>query len=547
MRIHTGEEKEQVEMKKRVLAILAYFVVGFIGAAAYPPVSGNWPLIAIAAQSLWFSYMLFMIEDAKSAKAAFIRAWGLGVLKYSISLSWILYVFQFWGEQVESFGPFVFLGLCIFLALFIGVVGATTHKAPTPKRYIAFAIIFTLVEWSRNWAFSGFPWNPASLVWSGWAVMYQTVSLFGTFGLTFVTVLTLTTPYLVYRQGKKFLKSRMCHAIAAVFFSTLAFGIYNVRRVEKLAGSSGFTVRLVNANFQQAQRGRVFDDIIEYIRLSRRRGWWDIDLFVWPESAIPKRFEVGGDIESILAGINNEKSHLVAGDDRIESLSDVEFNIYNSMVFINNGGVVEIYDKRQLVPFGEYMPGFMRILPYFEKFVAGPKDFSRGQRGMKVALGGGMVAYPLVCYEIVFPGLRLGRDVDFILNILNEEWFGELEKHQSLDISRLRAVEEGMSVVRVANLGFSAVISPTGRLVMGEKVFEDSRRGRADLLVDAAVLDVEVPNRVDPTLFSVTGNYPLVMLLSFWLLWIFWPTSAPDRGIKEGKGKKMKKRMLTKK
>jgi apolipoprotein N-acyltransferase len=133
---------------------------------------------------------------------------------------------------------------------------------------------------------------------------------------------------------------------------------------------------------------------------------------------------------------------------------------------------------------------------------------------------------PLICYEIIFPGLGLGEEVDFILNALNEEWFTSLEKYQSLDMSRLRAVEEGVPVVRVANMSISAVISPSGRLVTGDKIFPDGRSEKAYMLAEKAVLDVEVPKRIGRTLFSKTGNWLVVGLFILGLVWVFWPAGG---------------------
>ena len=506
----------------RIFRIFAYVLAGIAGAFAYPPVSSFRPWIAVAAQSLWLSYMLAQIDGADSRRRAFMRAWGLVSLANLISLSWITNAFQFAEKYIEAIGPLAFILFCVFWASFSGFVGAGTYMAPQKKRYIAFAVIFSLVEWCRNWIFSGFPWNPASLVWSGVPEMYQVSSLIGTFGLTFITVFLLAAPYLAYKEGGKFLGGRTFRAILAVAAANLAFGAYNIKRVERIATGSGFKVRLVGANIRQSFRRRDFSDIVEYIKLSRLKGWGDADLIVWPETAVHERIYPGDDMTKLLAGVNNGRSHLVAGYDRIDAITIGQYDIYNSMAFINSDDIADIYDKRKLVPFGEYMPPFMKVIPFVKKFTAGPKDFSAGREDKRIALGQ-MVAVPLICYEIIFPGLRLGEDADFILNVLNEEWFTGLEKFQSLDMSRMRAVEEGVPVVRAANMGISAVISPSGRLVTGDKVFADGSGERADALMEKAVLDVEVPKRIGRTLFSITGNWLVVGLLIAGMLWVFWP------------------------
>ncbi|MDR1477141.1 MAG: apolipoprotein N-acyltransferase [Rickettsiales bacterium] len=512
-----------MQKTKKALRILGCTLAGFAGGLAYPPFSTRWPWLAVAAQSLWLSTMLWLIFDSKSARQAFWRSWGLGTLASLFSLSWLLQAFHFVNRFIETIGPYAFIMFCMFLSLFVGAIGAATFKAPKEKRYVAFAFVFATVEWIKSWVFlDGFPWNPASLVWSDVPAMYQSLSLFGTFGLTFLTVFLLSFPYLAATEGKRAFRSRTAVAALSLLILNSAFGLCRLSYLKSNSEKTGFKARLVNAAIRQSYRRRGFEDVMEYMRMSRYKGWENIDLFVWPENAVFEPFDKGDWMESALADVNNGKSWLVTGHDRMHVFAFMRYNLYNSMSFISKDGIAAVYDKVKLVPFGEYLPSVIRLIPGVTKFVAGPQDFSHGA-GNKIVRLGGFGVYPLVCYEIIFPGMRLTEEVDFIVNGANEEWFSRFQQDQSLGLVRYRAVEEGVPVIRVTNMSLSAVVDPSGALAEGEKTFPDGRTEMSELLSEKAVMDVDLPKRIGRTIFSRTGNRLVVPFLLIGLLFVYGP------------------------
>ena len=163
-----------------------------------------------------------------------------------------------------------------------------------------------------------------------------------------------------------------------------------------------------------------------------------------------------------------------------------------------------------MVPFGEYIP-FKNLIP-FQKMVEGMIDFSSGEREVIFDIGG-LKIYPVICYEAIFSGLKIPQEVDFIVNISNDKWFAGIGKVQHFDIVKFRAVEEGVPVVRVANDGISAVISPLGSLIK-------SIDGR-EFLNESGIVDVELVKRISRPFFSKTGNLLVVFLLICGVIWSF--------------------------
>ena len=176
---------------------------------------------------------------------------------------------------------------------------------------------------------------------------------------------------------------------------------------------------------------------------------------------------------------------------------------WNSVHALNRGGVIEAtYDKAHLVPFGEYIPA-RGILP-IDRIVPGQGDFTPGPGRRTLRLAGLPPVSPLVCYEAIFPGRVVDRAdrPDWLLNLTNDAWFGTFAgPRQHLAIASIRAVEEGLPMVRAAGTGISAVIGPYGRVLAYLPV---GRRG---------VLDTDLPEPLRPTVYARFGDAALAAVM----------------------------------
>ena len=224
---------------------------------------------------------------------------------------------------------------------------------------------------------------------------------------------------------------------------------------------------------------------------------------IWPETAAPFFLADEPRARRAMARVVSPGGALITGTLRSESQPGRPRKIWNSLQAIDNGGVVlGSSDKFHLVPFGEYVP-FRSILK-FSKITQGMTDFSTGQGPGTMRINGLPPFSPLICYEVIFPGAVVDRAdrPGWILNVTNDAWFGTSSgPHQHFASARMRAVEEGLPIVRAANTGISGVVDGYGRLV-----------ARLGLGVEG-VVDAPLPPSLLPTIYSRWGNAVAALLI----------------------------------
>ena len=472
-----------------------YILVGVLGGISFPPFN-KIVILSVVSFSIFLSYMLYKIKIAKSWKMAFCSCWGLSFISNLISFSWMSRPFDFVG--MASVAPFVVGVFCFFWAIFFAIVGVVVFYIRDDRKYLGFAVLIALIEWVKSWIFTGFAWNPVALVWSNSLPVMQVLSLVGVYGLCFITVFVLTLPYFVLEKRWRVFNSAIFYSVIAVFLFVLGFGYWRINKYQNFE-KVGKVVKLVNLDVGQDEKFNV-SKVDEYLSFSKKGA--KADLVIWSETSVP--VDLFRDEYNLmkLMNFNTDNSSLIVGFDRIEFLSRGNLNLYNVMALIDDIGIVDFYDKMHLVPFGEYMP-LKKFIP-FKKFVEGVIDFSSGDRKVIFNIAG-FNFYPIICYEGIFSGLSLPKTVDFIVNISNDKWFSKYGKIQHFDLVKYRAVEEGVPLIRVANDGISGVVSPLGDMV-------SSFDGRGSLR-ERGVLDVELVKRIDRPLFSVIGNFGVVMVL----------------------------------
>ena len=235
-----------------------------------------------------------------------------------------------------------------------------------------------------------------------------------------------------------------------------------------------------------------------YLELSDRStgpqsaGVRDATHLIWPESAFPFLLTREPDALAQIAALLPEGTVLITGAVRAPELppgQKVE-RAYNSIYVIDHdGSILSVYDKIHLVPFGEYLPfqdflerlGLMQLTKLPGGFIAGDR-----RRAMEVPRAPRML--PFLCYEIIFPGEAMpgSERPGWMINLTNDGWFGiSSGPYQHLQQARVRAIEQGLPLVRAANTGISAVIDPLGRIIkslpLGAEGVMDARcRGRID-------------------------------------------------------------------
>jgi apolipoprotein N-acyltransferase len=218
-------------------------------------------------------------------------------------------------------------------------------------------------------------------------------------------------------------------------------------------------------------RDRIFATLLGISGKAPEEGHAKPQLILWPETSVPFLFTERPDALTALGDMLADGQMLIAGVVREEGGSaNAGSRYYNSVVAINDKGeIVDAVDKVHLVPFGEYLP----FADLFERFgigqlVAGPMNFAAGNGRHPIGVPGGLRAAPFICYEVIFPDLVAvdAASSDVIVNVTNDAWFGDTPgPYQHFRQAQIRAVENGLPLLRAANNGISAVVDSRGRIV----------------------------------------------------------------------------------
>jgi apolipoprotein N-acyltransferase len=487
-------------------------LMGAIAAASLPPVDLT-PLLLVSFISLiWLS-------DAGTRRGdAFLLGWSFGFGFFVTGLYWIgaallVDIDSFWWLM-----PFAVLGIPAGLAIFTGAAMLAANEAKRAfglkgsSRILAIAVAWCVAEWLRGHVLTGFPWNLVGYAWSGAFPgsdpMLQIASIVGIYGLSLITV---TAAMLPARLGDRD-AGRPWALLAAIVLIALPMAWGGARLLASTKGVvPGITIRLVQPSIPEALKNDSnarLDNLRRLVALSGAKADTPIAAVVWPEAAAPPFLERDEDLRHTLALAMPSGALLMTGDVRTDVAPDKPQHIWNALLVLSAAGdVVASYDKAHLVPFGEYVP-LRDILP-MKKITPGMMDFSAGLGPRTLTLPDLPPVGPMVCYEAIFPGAIVDEKArpSWLLNVTNDAWYGVTSgPFQHFAIARVRAVEEGLPLLRAANNGVTGAIDPFGRVV--------SRLG-----LDAiGVLDVALPIALPPTIYSRIGDTLFLLLLISWVL-----------------------------
>jgi apolipoprotein N-acyltransferase len=422
--------------------------------------------------------------------------------------------------------PFAILGLPAYLALFtaLGFALARLIWTRDASRVIALAASLTLSEWLRGHVLTGFPWNAFGYALTEPLALAQTASLIGLWGLTFLSVAIFASPAILIDGSSRGRRPWIAPATALLLLA--AMGIFGAVRLslQPTATVANVKLRIMQPNLQQDVRfnyAAKAEVMQKYLALSDRAsgpqstGVRDATILIWPESAFPFFLTREADAMAQIADLLPKGTILITGSVRAPDLPPGAriTRAYNSIYAIDHdGSVLSIYDKLHLVPFGEYLPfqDWMEKLG-FVQLTKVQGGFIPGQRRRAMEIPDAPRALPLICYEAIFPGAVAARDdrPGWIINLTNDGWFGiSTGPYQHLQQARLRAIEEGLPLVRAANTGISAVIDPSGRIV-----------AQLGLGIEG-VLDSSLPAAIAPTIYARAGDVPAAIIVVTALIFI---------------------------
>lgn len=510
-------------------------LAGAVGALAMPPFGLLPALVVSLCLATW------LVDGAATGRRGNLGAllpcaligwaWGFGYL--TAGLWWLGAAFLVEAEEFLWALPLGVVGLPAVLALFYGVGFALARLVWSPGAGRLFALAFGLAaaEWLRGHLFTGFPWNTLGMALGQNLWLMQGAAYLGLYGLTILAIVIAASPATL-ATGET--TARRWGPGMVAFLALVVLGLLGAARVPPGPDPlvAGVRLRLVQPNLNQDAKFRPEnrEDILDrYLELSDRAaapdrsGIADVTHVIWPESAFP--FLIQRDPASLarIAAAFPAGKQLITGAARAEEpLPNERPRFFNSILTIAAGPTLgDVYNKVHLVPFGEYLPGpldaALRAL-HVRQFVAIPGGFTPGTRAAQriLAVPGLPPAAATICYEAIFPGAIVPEAPPggpppvpgLILNLTNDAWFGDTPgPRQHFAQARLRAVEEGLPLVRDANTGISAVVDPHGRIVASLPLGVEG------------VLDADLPARISGrTLYASLGDTPFGILLAACLL-----------------------------
>lgn len=454
------------------------------------------------------------IDSEKPVRSGFWRAFLFGWAYLGIGVFWVAFAFWNRGGVYVFFGPLVAIGGGAFLAAFWGLAGALYAKLKLrgPVRILAFAVVILAAEAAKGLPFTQFPWNLPAHVFPAGGAVSQSAAWLGAWGLSFVALILFSSPAALAGQGSE-TQRRLPVLISLLILAVLYAGGTQRLGQAEVSSQPDLVFRLVNVDINQQDKWAPGgEDIVRtrYLELTASEGIDNVTHVIWPEGALPLFLIEDSASIAALTEILTHDQTLLAGTPRRERTADGELHYYNSLVAMRfseeRPRVTGLYDKVLLVPFGEFVPLGNLISAFgvrsLQELVAG---YSPGSEFVTLEDADAPAFFPIICYEAVFSGIVPGGAdrPDWILNISNDAWFGPTAgPRQHLNITRYRAIETGLPIVRSASRGFSGVIDPFGRMPV-----------RVDRRYEG-VTDVTLPMPASRTIYHITYG------LLFWALYI---------------------------
>jgi len=504
-----------------LLALIAGVVLPF----AFSPFDW-WPIAFLSLGALFF-----LVKEA-SPKRSFVIGWWFSLGYLGFGISWVYNSVHDFGNAAPPLAVLITLLLVVMLALFPGVAlwGAAHLRSRSAILNCAvFASVWSLQELWRGWYLGGFPWLLVGYTQTD-SVFRAYASFIGVYGVGWIV--SFFSSLLVVALFKRFItgtedaprrgrRTQMVSVALAVALPVLGWFLLSIEHSTEKSKDMRF--RLVQGNIPQELKfseERLVNSLQTYIGLSRVNPN-NVDVVVWPETAIPTTFRrVEGVIGPFADSMLENGTEVLSGG--FHRSGDSAFNAVRQL-----GGEQALYTKGHLVPFGEYVP-FRFILDIVARFMFIPtSDMAKGTgpanlidiKGEKLGLS--------ICYEDVF-GEEMAASfpgATILVNVSNDAWFGErIAPYQHQQMARMRAMEFERPLMRVTNTGVTSAISHKGKILQSIVHSEEG------------YFDIDVTPRTGATPYSWVKNYPvyaislIILLLAYVVKWLARRQNKPPEG-----------------
>ncbi|WP_340265376.1 apolipoprotein N-acyltransferase [Sphingobium mellinum] len=500
---------------------LAALLAGFLSATGFEPLK-FWP-ITLACIAL----LITLIQKAPDRRAAFLRGWLFGLGHFTLGLNWIAHAFTFQDAMPHWFGYGAVILLSLYLAVYPGLatlgawwfqrrllprgqpINRISNGPQPPEQAIPLLLLFAACwiasEYLRAVLFTGFAWNPLGVILLPTGVAIA-ATIIGTYGLGALVIVAAGTILLALH--------RRWIPAAAIAAPLCALALWGQLSHAPATPAGAPRIRVVQPNIGQDEKYSPQLEQAHFRTLAALSGQPRPAprLIFWPEAAVPAYLDMEPDWRERLAGLLGPGDLLMTGATKVYFKQVEKDGVpTNALAGANNSlfivspraQLLGRYDKAHLVPYGEYLPMRAILQPIgLSRLVPGEADFWPGPGPQSLTLPATLGRPSLkmgvqICYEIIFSGhvVDAKNRPAFLFNPSNDAWFGNWGPVQHLAQARLRAIEEGIPIIRSTPTGVSAVVDARGHVL------------HALGLHRAGFLDTALPLALAPTLFSRIGNW----------------------------------------
>ncbi|MFV0431480.1 MAG: apolipoprotein N-acyltransferase [Alphaproteobacteria bacterium] len=458
------DDEQDSKAKKRLKSFILNFILGGLLILALAPFY-VFPLLILA-----LSGLLWQIASAKNLKAALWRSFSFGVGYYMIGLFWIGFAFL---DFPEPSNPNRLLGISLaipamiaistFLGLYFILLGFLSWRAPKKglRGAVVQASIWTLVSFLQGHLFTGFPWNPLAISLTFHPITMQPAAFVGVYGLSWIAAFIGYSLYCFKGQFKSEGFTFACRGLLVVFaLSSVRYIYYDIqlKSAPKIAKIRGIQTGI---SLKDKWDVKQFYSHLALVEDMLKQGDADYDAAILGETALPILIDQDTQVRELLGSYIPANSNLLIGANQ---LTDGDYSKpRNTLVALSpQGEILYSYTKTHLVPFGEYSPWWAP----FGKFISVPGHYVRGDGPETYQLK--KFSYgPNICYEGIFTGdvIDYNNKPDVMINVAIDGWYGNTHgPRQHAAQQQLRAVEEGIPLIRVTDNGISYGVNALGKI-----------------------------------------------------------------------------------
>ena len=507
---------------RSVVLYLLPFSLGLLSVFSFQPF--NFSIINFFLLPVLFFILVYVKKKSRSTyrKRPYLRnfffvglLFGFGF--YLSGIFWITYSLTF-DDSFKILIPFAIILVPLFLSIFTGlttmIVGQFLNYNFTS--ILLFSGFFSFSDYVRGKILSGFPWNLWSYSWSWLTEVLQILNFLGLYAFNLLTITIFLMPAVLFFKIK-FSKKILSISLTFLFiFLIYIYGTFNINKNKAILNyindNQKTYTKVVSPNFELKynlsfeEMEKRLKDLIKYSEPSDEKP----TLFIWPEGVFTGySYEEISEFDYLIKE-NFKKNHLIIfGINTVDKETGAYFN---SLIVVNsNFEILHQYDKKKLVPFGEFLP-LEKILNKFgfKKITQGYASFSEGKLTEKISFNN-INILPLICYEIIFTELvqKSSEEINLIVNISEDGWFGNsIGPHQHFAKAIFRSIENNSFLVRSANKGISAIINNNGEIVKKLNTLESG-----NIEMEIPVIKPKYKNKNDLIFFTLLFTYLFIFLI----------------------------------